>query len=267
MKPSAFNNTLKVAKAIWNNAKKLKITKLENPFMGIDDIDIKNECETREKMRLNKQQVDLLLNTAKSMYSDYTYTIIATAVYSGMRQGEILGLTWANVDLSNNTISIRQQTQKLTKNDIKEELKKNPEKSEKDILLTSRLKTKGSKRTIPIAPILSNILKEYKKHLMASGQLNDLCFCDTEGMPLVARDFVKYRYHNVVKKAFNDEKFVHFQELRGSFATILHLEGVPSKIIQELLRHEKLSTTEDIYIEVNLKNKKVTESLKQVFSA
>jgi len=60
---------------------------------------------------------------------------------------------------------------------------------------------------------------------------------------------------------------MHFHELRGSGATTLHMEGVPSKVIQALLRHEKLATTEDIYMKVDIKNKEIKKYIDQVFTA
>ncbi len=86
-------------------------------------------------------------------------------------------------------------------------------------------------------------------------------------MPIVARDFVRYKFQKVLDKAFGDKMLLRFHELRGSGATILHLEGVPSKIIQAMLRHDKLATTEDIYINVGGKTKEIAEHLNRVFSA
>jgi len=45
------------------------------------------------------------------------------------------------------------------------------------------------------------------------------------------------------------------------------MEGTPSKIIQALLRHEKLATTEDIYMKVNANNKEISEYINKVFTA
>lgn len=264
--PSAFNNTLKLAKAIWNNAIKKDLTNLENPFKSINPINIKKECETREEIRIDKQQADVLLKTANSIYSDYTYPIIATALYAGLREGETLGLMWPDIDFKNNTIFIQRQAQRVTKKRMKILLKKRPELTEKEHKLTCRLKTESSKAKIAVPQILIDILKEYKKALMASGNLQELCFCDSEGMPLTARDFVRYKFQNVLNAAFGDKMFMHFHELRGSCATILHLEGVPDKIIQGILRHQKLSMTQDVYMKVNVKNKETSKQLDKAFA-
>ncbi len=267
IKPSAFNNSLKLAKAIWNNAISEDCTDLQNPFMNIKPINIKKECKTRDKVRINKQQADLLISTAKEMYNDYTPYIIATAIYTAMREGEILGLMWSDIDFKNNTISIQRQVQKIPKKILKEILQEHPELTEKDLLLTDRLKTEASKDIIPVPTKVITLLKEYRKKVMANENCNDLCFCKPNGLPLIARDFVRYRFEKVLKAAFGDSKYMHFHELRGSCATILHLEGVPSKIIQGLLRHEKLATTEDIYIEVTKTSKEIANYIEAAFTA
>lgn len=269
MKPYAFNNALKLAKAIWNNAINTDLTNLENPFINIKPINIKKECDIREAVRIDKKQADIILKTAKEMFSntDYTYPAIAIGTYALLREGEIFGLYWSDIDLKENTIFIQRQLQKITKKKLKQILSENPNLIEKDILLTNRLKTDASKEKIPMPQILADILKEYKKKLMATGKLQELCFCKEDGKPIVAHDFVRYKFKKVLEKAFGDKDYMHFHELRGSGATILHMEGTPSKIIQALLRHEKLATTEDIYMKVNTKNKEISEYINKVFTA
>lgn len=269
MKPYAFNNTLKLAKAVWNHAVSTDLTTLDNPFSHIKPINIKKECETREAVRIDKMQADIILATAKGMFkdTDYIYPAIAVASYALLREGEIFGLFWSDIDFKNNAIFIQRQLQKITKKKLKQILLENPNLTEKDILLTNRLKTGASKVKIPMTQPLADILKEYKKKLMANSQLHELCFCKDDGNPIVAHDFVKYKFKKVLKNAFGDKEFMHFHELRGSGATILHMEGTPSKLIQALLRHEKLATTEDIYMNVDGKFKEMSEHLNRVFTA
>ena len=56
-----------------------------------------------------------------------------------------------------------------------------------------------------------------------------------------------------------------FHELRGSCATILHKEGVPTKVIQRFLRHSKAAITEDIYISIKNNSDYVKNELDRVF--
>ena len=59
--------------------------------------------------------------------------------------------------------------------------------------------------------------------------------------------------------------YMTFHELRGSCATILHKEGVPTKVIQRLLRHSKAAITEDIYISIKNNSDYVKNELDRVF--
>lgn len=266
IKASAYNNTLKKVKAIWNYALKIDLTNTPNPFTHLEPISIEKEKKVRKDVRIDKVEMDKLMQAAYKKFDDYTPYIIACAVYAGLREGECLGLNWRDIDFSTNTISINTQLQKVTKKRLQKILDKNPNLSENDVLITTRLKTKASKADIVVPSLLLDLLKEYKKKLMANNNLHELCFCNPDGSPLVARDFVRYKYQKVVKEVFGSETYVHFHELRGSCATVLHTEGVSSKIIQGLLRHSKQQITDDIYIKVDRKSKNVSDELNRVFS-
>ena len=61
---------------------------------------------------------------------------------------------------------------------------------------------------------------------------------------VIAVDFIKQRFQRTLKVAFGKRNFMKFHELRGSCATILHKKGVPTKVIQKLLRHGRASVKE-----------------------
>lgn len=60
----------------------------------------------------DNNQVKLFLKAAKS--SIY-YSIFLTAIYTGMRRAEVLGIRWQDVDLDNSTIYLRQTLQPIKK--------------------------------------------------------------------------------------------------------------------------------------------------------
>ena len=263
---SAYNNTLKKCKAIWNYALKIGLTTLPNPFEHIKPICITKENKIRRDVRISKQQIDLLIKAAQELFDDYTAYIIACAGYGALRRGECLGLKWEDIDFDRQTLYVNTQVQKVTKKHIKSIQLKNPHCKENDIVLTTRLKTKSSKAIIAVPEHLINLLKEYREKLISTDGLNQLCFCSPEGKALVPDDFVRYKFKKVLKAVFGDENYMHFHELRGSCATILHLAGVQSKIIQRLLRHSKQSITEDIYIDIDSTSGIVSNELNRVFT-
>lgn len=101
---------------------------------------------------------------SKKMFKDYTHAIIACGIYGGMRESEILGLFWSDIDFKYNTISIERQIQKVTKKRMATIQAEHPELSDNDILITERLKTSFSKSVIVVPKKLIDILKAYKKN-------------------------------------------------------------------------------------------------------
>ena len=71
----------------------------------------------------------------------------------------------------------------------------------------------------------------------------------------------------MLKKAFGSKNYMQFHELRGSCATILYMAGVPMKIIQGILRHGKMSVTEDIYVQIEKTSNLVAEKVNEAFNS
>jgi len=82
---------------------------------------------------------------------------------------------------------------------------------------------------------------------------NDLVFCQPNGKPLDPRGFTK-KYARLLEAAGVPK--VGFHALRHTFGTLLLEAGEDMRTIQEVLRHTRISTTADIYVEVTDKLKK-----------
>lgn len=68
--------------------------------------------------------------------------LLMTAVFTGMRSSEMRGLTWANVDIEDKLVHVRQRADAFN--------------------VIGRPKSEAGDRTIPIPPIVANILREWK---------------------------------------------------------------------------------------------------------
>lgn len=64
---------------------------------------------------LTIEEIIKLLKTTNETYDYTTYAIIMTTLYTGMRQGEVLGLRWKDVDLKNEAFDIKKNLQKVNK--------------------------------------------------------------------------------------------------------------------------------------------------------
>jgi len=170
------------------------------------------------------------------------YIAIIIAFYTGMRRGEVLGLTWDKVDFKNQSIYVDQARQ-FVGNEI----------------VVSGVKTKKSKRTIAIFGELSKELQKekikQKKDRLEWGEhytIPDQDFiCRWDNGILLRPDYVSKKF----KKIATDLQIsnnLRFHDLRHSNATWLMEKGVHPKIVSEMLGHSDIQTTMNIYSHVSL---------------
>lgn len=177
----------------------------------------------------------------KEYENDMRVTILL-AFFTGMRRGEVLGLTWDNVDLEKKTIYVEQARQRI----------------ENNIVITG-VKSKTSIRTIPIFEELAECLQEEKLNQKKNKLLwgkdynnpSQNFVCRRDNGDLSAPDYV---YRKLKKTATDLEisNSLRFHDLRHSFATWMMENGVHPKVVSEWLGHSDINITMDIYSHVNL---------------
>jgi len=168
---------------------------------------------------LNSTQVAKLINVTKNTY---IYIPVMIAISTGMRRGEILGLTWNNIDLKNFTLNVVQAVY--------------PTKNGLTVLPP---KTKTSIRKITIPPTLVEILTEYKK------KSNSDYVCSLEDGTLISPSSLNHKFKQILKD--NNLPSIRFHDLRHSHASLLLSQGVQAKVISERLGHSNINITMDLY--------------------
>jgi len=181
----------------------------------------------------DEEQVRLFLAVAKRS-SDY-YALYLTAVLTGMRQGELLGLRWRDVNFAVSVASIHQTFYRLGR----EKLFKQP-------------KSQASRRAIALPPAVVTVLRglkegqEENRRFMGGDYCDhDLVFCQANGRPLHAGNIVRRDFRQVTKRAKIPP--IRFHDLRHAHASYLARAGVPAKVVQERLGHSTLSFTMKVY--------------------
>ncbi len=181
--------------------------------------------------------------------------IVLIAITTGLRQGEILGLTWQNVDLNNNLIKVRQTVRQTKKIEIKDG---KIEEGKNEIIKTSP-KVASSTRDVFIPQEVCNLLKIYKKN-----KINDIVFPNSFGGWMDASNFRKH-YKNLLKKA--DIPYLKFHTLRHQYTTTLLKNNVLLKRVQELLGHATPTTTMNIYMQLSSDDIQTTNTqINNIFS-
>lgn len=187
---------------------------------------------------LEPDELDIVLDAAAGCRDKYLYTV---AAYTGMREGEILALTWANVDLVNPPCCRVRQTVGYIPG--------------RGFVFRPTAKHKKARREIPLPDIAVAALRKQWKMLadekFQAGPKYDktlnLVFPNTIGKPLDPSDMTGRFKSLTVKAGFPK---VRFHDLRHTHATMLLKQGVHPKIVQERLGHQTIGMTMDKYSHV-----------------
>lgn len=197
--------------------------------------------EKKEIKPLDETQIAVFLKAIKgNKYED----LFLTVLFTGVREGEALGLQWDCVDLSKGTITINKQLQKVV--------------GTKDFQLIST--KSGKDRTITAAPFVVSTLK-HVQHTQLENRLrygecwvdSGFVFTDELGQHLKPKS-VYDSFKKVVAEIGTPE--TRFHDLRHSYAVASIKSGDDIKTVQENLGHATASFTLDVYGHV-------TEQMKQ----
>lgn len=154
----------------------------------------------------------------------FARTLVMTAVMTGMRRGEVLALTWGDVDWRRNRIHVRRS------------IGFNGQ--------AKQPKTRRSVRAIALAPTLVSELRLHRVASSFSGE-DDLIFASKRGTPLDGRNMVRELFDPAVRRAGLSR--MRFHDLRHSFASLLIAQGAHPKYISEQLGHASAQITMDRY--------------------
>jgi integrase len=191
----------------------------------------------RREMRVwDEEQVRLFL--AEARRSSPFYALYLTAILTGMRQGELLGLRWEDVDLALGGASIRQTFYRIGGR----QLFKAP-------------KSASSRRTVALPPVLVQELhglrgqqSEHRRLLGAEYTDHGLVFCQRNGKPLHAHNLIVRDFRRIIERAGLPR--IRFHDLRHCHATHLLRQGVHPKVVQERLGHSTPAITLHVYSHV-----------------
>lgn len=190
-----------------------------------------------EKKEIKPLNTDDISRFIKRLQTEEYKNLYLTTLFTGMREGEVLGLTWDCVDFERGTIIINKQLQKEKTSGAKYYI----------------AETKTSKiRVLTPAPYVMSLLKEeqtkQKQNRLRLGYLWDnplnLVFT-TEIGRYIAFSTVYKRFKRIVAELGVPE--ARFHDLRHTYATLALQEGDDIKTVQTALGHSTVSTTLDIY--------------------
>jgi integrase len=168
---------------------------------------------------------------------DRLHALWAVAVALGMRRGEIAGLRWTDVDLAAGTLRVEQTLQRT-----------------KDGLRFVPPKTRRSRRSIPLPRPCVEALRAHRRRQarerLALGPAwtdSGLVFTTMLGTPIEPRN-ISRSFDQLCDRA--DLRRIRLHDLRHTCATLLLAQGVPARVVMEILGHSQIAVTMNTYTHV-----------------
>ncbi|WP_432105703.1 tyrosine-type recombinase/integrase [Streptomyces sp. bgisy091] len=191
----------------------------------------------RAKSReLSPWSLDETLNFLAEARKDPLYAAFVLAITMGLRRGELVGLRWADVDLDNRVLYVRQQTQRR-----------------RGVLYDDDPKGRR-RRAVPlpamcIAPLRWHRMRQVAAKARAgeSWQEGGHVFVTRTGRPVEPRNV--YRSFTRVAESAG-LRVIRLHDARHGCATILTAAGVAPRVVMEILGHSQISITMDVYTHV-----------------
>lgn len=186
-----------------------------------------------ERPLLTIEEIRALLRVALSTQDG---TLILVSLVLGLRQGELLGLKWSDVDW--------EQARLRVERTLSEQRGDQP--------VFHQTKTKAGRRDLPLPSLVVDALRAQRRdqltnRLKAGGswQEHGLIFTTANGAPLRAGS-LRERFARLCRAA-GIEEGMHWHDLRHATATMLVEAGVDTRTAMEILGHRDLKTTELVY--------------------
>ena len=202
------------------------------PFNPARDLKVPNGLPKQKRTSPPQHDINIVKESIKLPFGLFAYM----ALYTGMRRGELLALTWSDIDMKNRIIHIT--------------------KSLEHIGNQPHLKPPKTETSVGDVPILDKLYDV----LVPIPNRKGIVFQNSNGEYLTNTQFQNRWYS--YQKAAGITSTPH--QFRHAYATMLFEAGIPPEEAQVLLRHAQLSTTMDIY--TDLREDKKDAIFKKVYS-
>ena len=173
----------------------------------------------------------------EAIRGDRLEALYSVALALGLRQGEALGLSWQDVDMDQGKIRVRVQLQRIGGK-----------------LDRVEPKTERSHRTIALPPFAVGVFRDHRvrqlqERLLAGSDWEEwgLLYTTRRGTPLDAKN-VTHRFQKLLARVGLPR--MRFHDLRHACASLLLAQGVSMRELMDVLGHDRMATTSDLYVHV-----------------
>lgn len=198
---------------------------LSNPIRLVDRPVVKKK-ETRV---MDQNEIKNVIRAANGIWIK---PILQIALVTGMRQGELLGLQWLDIDWAMPGIHIRRQLQRIPNEGLQLKIPK----------------TKRSIRTVSIGTNTVSILMDHRnlQEMLFGDRIDpsDPIFCRPDGSFIRPRTLLREFKTTLKRAGLRDSRF---HDLRHTYASHMLALNVPIANLSHQMGHANLSTTLNTY--------------------
>jgi integrase len=177
---------------------------------------VKSEIEP-----LTQDEMRSLLDASRG---DRLHALYVLAIPTGMRQGELIGLQWKDVDLDGGTLRVNRSVYEG---------------------VVSPPKTNAGKRTIRLSKLAVVALRQHRINT-AKRRIGEWVFPNANGTPIGRQNLHNRSWKPLLRNAGLPHS-VRFHDLRHSCISLLLAKGVPIKGVSEMAGHADISVTLSVY--------------------
>jgi integrase len=154
-------------------------------------------------------------------------TLVLVAVSTGLRQSELFGLKWGDINFDQGTMNV---TRSIVYG------------------VVGPCKTESSQKPVPVHPLLADALSEWRKQCTYT-KPDDWVFASRryKGRRPYWGQAILRKYVRPAAQSVGIQKCIGWHTFRHTYSTLLRSVGTEFKVMQELLLHSSLRSTLDIY--------------------
>ena len=166
----------------------------------------------------------------------------------GLRRGEALGLSWANLDATRSTLRVTHGVKRLKRRLNGGPLSDDAPRTE---LVLGQLKTARAMRTLYLSPALVEALRRHRERQdvertqLGEGWVETGLIFTSEVGTMLDPDNVSRLFSRIAEQAGLGHWHAH--ELRHSGASLMLTGGTPLHVVSEILGHASIAITKDVY--------------------
>jgi integrase len=199
---------------------------MANPALRMGKYLRQGDEPKREIQPLTRPEITHLLAVTKELYPRW-HPLLLCALRTGLRQGELLGLRWADVDFTGRFIAVNQNLVR-------------------GIIATPK---NHQRRRVDMSGQLAEALAaerlRQRQHALKTGKPSPEAVFPSADRTMLDEANVRHMFYRILEKA--QLRRIRFHDLRHTFATLLILQGESLAYVSDQLGHRSIQVTVDIY--------------------